>query len=271
MNGNYLTKPCQTDSCSLCCTQLENFGVEIGGRILLHDVNIHIHCGELTALIGPNGAGKTTLLRAILGEIPHTGTLSFLDARGSQSQYPVIGYVPQNFELDRGSPASVLDYCAACLTSIPVWLLRPRAVRDRVERNLGRVGARHLIDRRLGSLSGGELQRVLLACALDPVPNLLLLDEPVSGIDVKGKEMFYAMISELRRDYDLSIILVSHDLEPVARFADRMIYLDRTVLAYGSPAEVLASRPVIETFGRVVLNGEDSRQAPTIHHPGGEI
>ena len=126
-------------------------------------VNIHIHCGQLTAVIGPNGAGKSTLLRAILGEIPHTGVLHYVDAKGKHTGHPIIGYVPQYLRFDVSSPTSVMDLFMACLSRRPVWLCSSKKLRPRVLRSLARVKAEYLIDRRLGALSGGELQRVLLA------------------------------------------------------------------------------------------------------------
>lgn len=256
-------------NCNLCCTKLEDFGVKIGSSVLLYDINLHIHCGELTALIGPNGAGKSTLLKAILGEMPFSGTLTYLDAKGYRTGKPLIGYVPQTLDFDKSSPATVLDFCTACISQTPVWLLHPRNIRNRVLKNLGTVQADHLIGRRIGKLSGGELQRVLLACALDPVPDLLLLDEPVSGVDPHGMDLFYKMVSDLRTSYDLSIILVSHDLGLVAKFADRLVFLNKTVHVSGPPAQVLGSDMVTKTFGNspVVLPYPDQALAIINHHP----
>lgn len=234
--------------CGLCCTKIEHFGVTIGNTPILTDVNLHIHCGELTAIIGPNGAGKSTLIKAILGEISHTGTISFVQPNGGPSQTPVMGYVPQSLKLDTTSPTSVLDLFLACRSHLPAWLIHSRKQVNSVRERLSRVKAEHLIDRRLGALSGGELQRVLLALALDPMPDLLLLDEPVSGIDQNGLELFYETVSELRRTYDLSIILVSHDLDMVKNYADRMVLLNKTVLSVGTPDEVLQSESFYKVF-----------------------
>jgi zinc transport system ATP-binding protein len=249
----------QGKSCGLCCTKLKNFGVVAGKTEILRDINLHIHCGELTALIGPNGAGKTTLLKAILGEVSHTGELCFLDAEDCRRN-PVVGYVPQRLDFDLGTPISVLDLFAACLSSWPVSLGHSRRLKERVSANLDRVQAGHLLDRRLGDLSGGELQRVLLAMALDPNPDLLLLDEPVSGIDVQGKELFYDLVSNLRQQYDLSIILVSHDWSLLPHYADRIVYLDRSVQCSGTPQEVFASEKLLRAFGPAV--SEEMGQIP---------
>ena len=240
---------CGGECSGLCCTRIENFGVRIGNMQILRDVNLHVHCGELTAIIGPNGAGKSTLLKALLGEVKHTGELRYLDAKGVRSGHPLIGYVPRHLDIDLNMPASVLDLFMAFRTGFPAWLAASRKFRGNVRASLEKVKAEHLINRRLGALSGGEMQRVLLALALDPIPDLLLLDEPVSGIDQSGMELFYHTVSDLRERYDLSIILVSHDLELVSAYADRVIVLDRTVVCAGTPAEVFADERTAKTFG----------------------
>ncbi len=229
-------------SCGYCCTKLVKLGVIFGQNRILEDVNLHVHCGQFTAVIGPNGAGKTTLLKAILGEVPHTGHVHFIDSAGQRPDRPLLGYVPQKLEFDATAPVSVRDLFAGAAGRRPVWLGIGRSQSSRVKAILDRVEAGHLIDRKLGQLSGGELQRVLLAMAITPVPNLLLLDEPVSGVDLAGIELFYKMVSQLRRDYHLSIILVSHDLATVAQFADRIVFLNRTVIADGTPREVLSNQ-----------------------------
>jgi len=256
-------------SCGLCCTKINNLGVTLGKTEILRDVNIHIHCGELTVLIGPNGAGKSTLLKAVLGEIPHTGELSFVDARGSDAKRPLIGYVPQRLEFDSGSPISVLDLFTVSLTGKPAWLIKPGSLQRRVTENLTRVQAAHLINRRLGDLSGGELQRVLLALALDPVPDLLLLDEPVSGIDRQGMELFYNLVSEIRHQFDLSIILVSHDLALVSEYADRVIFLNKTVIYSGKPAGLLLDNSLAQTLGSAWLKGLYGSQLSGMENRGG--
>lgn len=240
---------CEGECCGLCCTKIENFGVTKGTVSILENVNMHIHCGELTAIIGPNGAGKSTLLKALLGEVPHTGELKYLGSMGDRSGQPLIGYVPQQLSFDPGTPTSVLDLFIACGSRKPAWLFKPVGIKKRAETGLAKVKADHLINRRLGALSGGELQRVLLALALDPVPNLLLMDEPVSGMDQGGLELFYNTVSELRQNYDLSIILVSHDFELVAKHADRVVLLNRTVISSGTPEQVFCDEKTRKSFG----------------------
>jgi zinc transport system ATP-binding protein len=142
-----------------------------------------------------------------------------------------------------------MDLFAACKTRKPAWLKIKRKIRHEILESLARVKAEHLIDRMLGALSGGELQRVLLALALDPVPDILLLDEPASGIDQNGLELFYNTVSELREQYDLSIILVSHDLDLISKYADRVVLLNHTVLSSGTPTQVFNDPQTIRVFG----------------------
>lgn len=249
MNNVYINGSVRQEKvCGLCCTKINNFSVILGNTVILKDINLHIHCGELTAIIGPNGAGKSTLIRALLGEVDHTGTLKFVQARKGALQTPIIGYVPQSLILDSTSPTSVLDLFLSCRSRFPTWIIRRKKEVEKVKKRLAVVKAEHLIARRLGALSGGELQRVLLALALDPVPDLLLLDEPVSGIDHNGLELFYETVSKLRETYDLTIILVSHDLDMVQKYADRVVLLNRYLLEVGSPDEVLQSQSFYDTF-----------------------
>ena len=242
---------CQSekDCTKLCCTKIEDFSVKAGRLEIFSHVNMHVHCGQLTALIGPNGAGKSTLLKAILGEVKHSGKLHYVDAKGEHTGHPVIGYVPQYLQFDVSAPTSVQDLFMACLTKRPVWLCRAGKLRQRILTDLKRVRAEHLIDRRLGALSGGELQRVLLALSLDPLPDLLLLDEPVSGVDQNGLELFYEIITELLQKEDMAIILISHDLNLVAKHADQVVLLNKGVVCQGTPREVFGDERTRKIFG----------------------
>ena len=138
-------------------------------------------------------------------------------------------------------------------------LCSAKSLRPRVLRSLERVRAAHLIDRRLGALSGGELQRVLLALALDPMPDLLLLDEPVSGVDQNGLELFYEIVADLREKEDMAIILISHDLNMVAKHADQVVLMNKGVVMSGTPEEVFADQRTKKIFG--MLAGESAQEA----------
>jgi zinc transport system ATP-binding protein len=236
--------------CGECCTKLEGLGVSLNGHRVLEDISLHLHCGELTTLVGPNGAGKSTLLRALLGEVAHSGSIHFLPVFGhGREDAPAVGYVPQQLEFDRFSPMSVQDVFSCGTSRWSVALRHSRRDRRTARQALAAVSAEHLLDRKLGALSGGELQRVLLALSLTPTPNLLLLDEPVSGIDLAGREIFYRTVSELRHRLDLSILMVSHDLVGVTAVSDRIVFLNRQIICAGTPAQVIANPEVRRTLG----------------------
>lgn len=234
--------------CGLCRINIEHLGVRKGDQVLLEDVNLHLHCGELTALIGPNGAGKTTLLRALLGEVAYTGAIQHLQQSGIRATGVRTGYVPQQLAFDRSAPVTVLDFFAASSTRRAVWTGISKRRREEALRALRVTRAEGLIDRRMGALSGGELQRVLLALALWPTPDLLILDEPVSGVDRKGLTLFYDTVLELRREHHMAILLVSHDLEIVRQYADFVVLLDRKILATGRPEEVFEDAAFAQRF-----------------------
>lgn len=228
-------------ACSLHCLKIENISVAIGDNAILRDVSLHAHCGELTAIIGKNGAGKSTLLRAILGEIPHTGTVFFSGHDGSPAGGLKIGYVPQSLSVDSGSPTTVYDMLASMISNYPVFLQRRQKTVSRLRDHLSAFNASHLLYKKLDRLSGGELQRVLLAAATLRKPDLLLLDEPVSGVDYSGLQLFYNILDSLKKSCDMVILIVSHDLDFVRRYADKVVLLNRRMEAAGSPDEVFKS------------------------------
>ena len=230
-----------------CCLRVENLSVTIGGEKILRDMNLHVHCGELVALIGPNGAGKSTFLKAVLGQREYEGVIAFSQP-GQRSQKPRIGYVPQSPSFDPSDPVSVEDLFACCMSRRPAFLGLSRSMRQTVAECLDRVHGTELMHKRVGTLSGGELQRVLLALALEPLPNILILDEPLSGVDVEGMETLMDMLDEIRKTYDLSILMTTHDFSMLEHYADQAVLIDRTVLASGTPREVLDSPAFRDVF-----------------------
>ncbi len=229
-----------------CCLRVENLSVRIGGSPILTDMNLHVHCGQMVALIGPNGAGKSTFLKAILGQQEYTGVVAFSEP-GQRSKKPRIGYVPQSPAFDPSDPVSVADLFACCMSKRPAFLGLGKAMGRTVLDCLERVHGENLMDKRVGTLSGGELQRVLLALALEPLPNILILDEPLSGVDVEGMATLMDMLDEIRKTYDLSILMTTHDFSLLPRYADQAVLMDRSILIQGDPETVLHS----EEFSRV--------------------
>lgn len=240
-------------ACTHCCTKIEGLTVRLGGETILDSVDLHIDCGELLAIVGPNGAGKTTLLRALLGEIPYSGQIHYR-VRSEPSERPKIGYVPQRLSLDVNAPISVMDFVAFSVWKVRAWLAYSSKEKAEIRRILERAQADHLMGKKIGELSGGELQRVLLAVAMTPVPDLLLLDEPVSAVDPSGLDLFYKLVSEVRQVHDVSIILITHDLAGIAPHADRVIFLCRQILAEGRPEELLGDAKLLDVHGPSLWN-----------------
>ena len=232
-----------------CCLRIQDLSVKIGKDSILRDVNMHLHCGQIMALIGPNGAGKSTLLKAVLGEREYEGVISFA-VPGQRNRKALIGYVPQSPAFDPGDPITVADLFACCMSRRPAFLGLSKGLRKHILTCLERVHGEELIDKRVGTLSGGELQRVLLALALDPIPNILILDEPLSGVDVEGMETLMDMLDELRQDYDLSILMTTHDFTTLSKYADSVVLIDHAVLEQGSPEDVLNSEGFHRVFHR---------------------
>ena len=241
--------------CGLHCLKIEHITVRASGQTLVEDVSLHAHCGEITAIIGRNGAGKSTLFKAILGEIPHEGEVVFTGHNGTPAkQRPRIGYVPQSLNIDEGNPAAVLDIAVAYTSRWPAFLPIPRRLRKKLESHFARFDAADLLDKQAGRLSGGEWQRVLLAIATYPHPDMLVLDEPVSGVDTAGLAKFYELLEQLRLE-DMVILIISHDLSFVRAHADRVVLLDGKVLAKGAPVDVFAS----DTFQKAFPTGGEPR------------
>jgi zinc transport system ATP-binding protein len=233
-----------------CCLKLNNVSVRIGGSAILKDVTMHVHCGEMVALIGPNGAGKSTILKAILGQREYDGTITFSAPGMRHRKMARIGYVPQSPAFDPGDPVTVADLFACCMSRRPAFLGLGKAMEETVLQCLDRVHGRDLLHKRVGTLSGGELQRVLLAVALEPLPNILILDEPLSGVDVEGMEVLMDMLDEIRKKYDLSILMTTHDFASLERYADQVVLIDHAVVKQGLPSDVLNSDEFRRVFHR---------------------
>jgi len=232
-----------------CCLRVNDLCVKIGSQTILENISMHAHCGEMIALIGPNGAGKSTFLKAILGQQEAAGVISF-SVPGQRNRKPKIGYVPQSPTFDPGDPVTVADLFVCCMSKRPAFLGLSKKMRRKITECLERVHGEDLIDKRVGTLSGGELQRVLLALALEPVPNILILDEPLSGVDVEGISMLMDMLDEIRQVYDLSILMTTHDFATLELYADQVILLDRRIICQGTPKEVLNSKEFHSVFHR---------------------
>lgn len=218
----------------------ENVTVSASGKKLVEDVTFELGPGKFVALIGPNGAGKTTLLRAILGLVPYDGKIT-VNAR--------VGYVPQRLQYDRTLPMTVLEFMALTLQKRPVAFGVPTRVKRRVLELLDAVGASKLARSNLGGLSGGELQRVMLASALQDDPQLLLLDEPAAGVDIEGEATFNELILKQVRERNATVVLVSHDLSVVSDITNHVICLNRVLKCEGDAHDLLTAETIAEVFG----------------------
>ena len=199
---------------------------KFGGDTVLHGVNLSIERGEIVTIVGPNGSGKSTLLRMLAGALTPSG------GKVTHAKGLVIGYVPQKLALDASLPMSVRRF-----------LNVPKRQSDaEVEAALERVSAAALVERRLEGLSGGQMQRVLLARALLQKPDVLMLDEPTQGLDQTGQADFYRMIEELRQELGCAVLMVSHELHVVMSASDRVICLNGHICCEGTP-EIVQSAP----------------------------
>jgi len=185
----------------------------------------------------------------MLGLVPHSGQIRFCGCGPHGSGVPRIGYVPQRLDFDRSAPIAVLDFLCLAVQRRPLFLGRRRRWARSSRAALARVGSEHLAGRALGRLSGGELQRVLLAQVLLDEPHVILLDEPVSGVDAAGEQLFLDLVREVTASGEHSVLMVSHDISVVAERAEHVIALNRTVLGQGPPAEVLTTEGLLRLFG----------------------
>lgn len=240
-----------------CSVKIRDLQVKKGGNIILNHVTLTANHGETLALIGKNGAGKTTLLKSILHSSDFGSKISFFNSNGKKISSPKIGYVPQRLSFDRSTPITVMDLFCANSSSLPVWIGHSKNKKAKAVEILEKVGVHKHIDSPIGRLSGGELQRVLLAFALEPHPDILLLDEPVSAVDRKGTSIFYSIINSMREDYHMPVVLVSHDLGHVVKYATSYALIDHTVIETGQATELMNSKKVRETFGIEIDGGKD--------------
>jgi zinc transport system ATP-binding protein len=212
---------------------LKGIAVRRGGRLILSDVDLELEPGAILTIIGPNGGGKTTLLKVVLGLVkPNAGTVAVRPGLR-------IGYVPQRLHLDATLPMTVRRL---------MRLTRRHGERE-IEAALGETGVAQLMHADVTTLSGGEFQRVLIARALLSRPDLLVLDEPVQGVDFSGEVALYDKIAEIRRRHGCAVLLVSHDLHVVMAASDRVICLNRHVCCAGVPREVAEAPEYLRLFG----------------------
>jgi zinc transport system ATP-binding protein len=234
---------------------IENLCVQLNSHHIIENVSFSVDEGSIVAIIGPNGAGKTTLVKAILGLLhAASGTISlFGHSLSSKHILERVGYVPQRLEFDRTFPLTVSELLS--FTIPPVYsfpFFRNKKGKNYISDLLETVGAHDLADRCIGTLSGGEIQRVMIAKAIVNDPKILFLDEPASGVDIEGQERFYDLVKRLNREKGLTVLLISHDLNIVYRFADNVLCLNRKLICSGRPAEALTDDVIKSVYGEMM-------------------
>ncbi|MCG3127501.1 MAG: Zinc import ATP-binding protein ZnuC [Phycisphaerae bacterium] len=241
--------------------------IALGGREILSHVDADFVQRGINALIGPNGAGKTTLLRALLGLIPHRGTVEFRTR--PDGRMPRLAYVPQRFDFDRGTPITVRDLLCADRQRRPLFLGHARAALRAARDALALVGAERLFQSSLGRLSGGELQRVLVALAMLGDPDVIFLDEPVAGVDIAGEALFCDLLVKLRDQRGVTVILVSHELSIVTQHTDHVVCInDGVVQCQGDTLATLSAANIRRVFGEHSAIYEHGAAQPGAHEAG---
>lgn len=226
------------------------------GIIALEKVSFSLKRGEFLGIIGPNGSGKSTLLKGILGLLrPLEGEIRLFGASPkSRAARSKIGYVPQMSKSDADFPALVKDVALMGLYARIGWLRRPNEThRQMVAKSLARVGIAALAERPIGELSGGQYQKVMLARALVNNPQLLVLDEPTAAVDISAQRAILELLEGLNREQGITVLMVSHDINEIVHFCDRILLLDGKVRAFGTPAEVLTKENLKSVYGSRVF------------------
>ena len=233
--------------------RLDGIGVRLGGREILRDVSLTIRPGEFTGLIGPNGAGKTTLLRIMLGLQDVTRGSVLIDGAPRTPRNASIGYVPQKLGIEPDTPLRVRDVVSLGIDGHKLGIRLPsRARRERVDDMLTAVGARRFADARIGELSGGEQQRVMIAHALIGRPRLLLLDEPLANLDISSEQGIVSVLGRLAKAAGIAVLLSAHDMNPLMPVMDRIAYVAAGRVAVGTTEEVVQPEVLSRLYGQHV-------------------
>jgi zinc transport system ATP-binding protein len=235
--------------------QFADVNLTLGNTRILENVSFSIRGGTIHCIVGANGGGKTSLIRSLVGQMPHSGRIDI-----AWGEDRVTGYVPQALDFDKSLPITVLDFMAMTSQRRPVFLGVARSRRKLIESTLERMGLASKLKTKLGSLSGGERQRVLFAQAMIPEPALLILDEPMTGLDLSGKEILEGAIRDFARAGG-TVVWINHDIVQVNEIADALTYINRKVLLDGAPRDVLAGGAATHLFPTLTLPARQAAQS----------
>lgn len=223
--------------------KVEDVFFSYGFGNVLHDISFSVPRGSVTSIIGPNGSGKTTLLKLCLGLLrPTEGFVHVLDATPGQVRKR-IGYVPQRFNFDETFPIKVGEFLS---------FSAPEVAKDKIRAYLAHLGMERSVGVQLGRLSGGQLQRVMIARAMLRDPDILYLDEPSTGIDVGAEENFYEFVFHLRKQHESTIVLVSHEVDIVYKFSDQVVCVNKEMICHGTPEIALTPEVMERLYGKDV-------------------
>ena len=230
-----------------------NLSVSLAGREILRDVSFTCDAGEFIGLIGSNGAGKTTLLRVILGLTAPTSGSVRVAGRERSSRNPLIGYVPQKIGLDPDMPIRARDLVGLGIDGHRFGIPRPTAKRNAlIDEMLAAVDATRFAGTRVGNLSGGEQQRIMIAHALISRPRLLLLDEPLANLDIRSEQEVVSLVARIAAEQNVAVLFAAHGMNPLLPVMDRVAYIARGRVAIGTTAEVVTTESLSRLYGRHV-------------------
>ena len=265
-----------TGSSSSEILAVEDVSVSFSGREILRDVSFRCEAGEFIGLIGSNGAGKTTLLRVIMGLVAPTSGTVRVAGKARSSRDPLIGYVPQKIGLDPDMPIRARDLVGLGIDGHRFGMPRPTAKRNAlIDAMLDAVDASRFADARVGNLSGGEQQRIMIAHALISRPRLLLLDEPLANLDIKGEQEVVRLVARVAAEQNVAVLLAAHGMNPLLPVMDRVVYIAGGRVASGSVEDVVTTESLSRLYGRHVdvIKVHDrvlvvaGREDEGLHHP----
>ncbi|MGM0365222.1 MAG: metal ABC transporter ATP-binding protein [Actinomycetota bacterium] len=229
--------------------EINNLSVTLGGKKILENISFSIDEGDFLIIIGPNGSGKTTLIKAVLNLVARSGEIKIFGkpANRISSFKGIVGYVPQKFDFDRTFPITVSE---AIDVALGEGIKDSEKRKERIGFVLEQVGMAGYARTKIGALSGGQIQRVLIARAIANSPRIVFFDEPLAGVDVKGEKNFYELIQNLKEAQKLTVALVSHDVTVVNLYADKVAALNRILVGFGKPRDVLVAQNMEKVYGQ---------------------